>query len=162
MEPPYYTSSLPVSILADASFAILSALTGAAILANNYSGYNLGESFTMALIGSPFLMVYGAVAGLYCGERQRIRLGNILLVLSGDALACNLIGYAIYNEFKASKMSIAETVAGSITGTVVLLAPVVFTISATAICSNRNELNSENIRRLEMDNNIVDVKVTRP
>ncbi|MEE3002944.1 MAG: hypothetical protein VX335_01195, partial [Pseudomonadota bacterium] len=67
-----------------------------------------------------------------------------------------------YNEFKASKMSIAETVAGSITGTVVLLAPVVFTISATAICSNRNELNSENIRRLEMDNNIVDVKVTRP
>ena len=36
LEPPYYTSSLPVSILIDGSFAILSALTGAAILANNY------------------------------------------------------------------------------------------------------------------------------
>jgi hypothetical protein len=145
-----------LNIIITPTFLLLSSLTGSAILSNSYSGYNNIEAMIMAVIGSPFILVINAID--HCLETEKKSPSSVILGLSATSVISSLIGYAIYNEFNETEMTVGKTAAASAVGSAVIGLPFVCLAACGAIAylemKNESDRNENMQRQLDGINSL--------
>lgn len=137
-----YTLALGLGAILSLAYHISSAITGAAVLARSYTGYNTKEATIMASIGAPFTMLVGLITSA-CSDNENSKI-NILNTCIG-AVVSSLIGYGIYNEVDKTTMGLGQTAAASAVGASILVLPLlgVSLCCAAALFYSTLESNEE-------------------
>ena len=116
---------LYISFILTPTYIILSALTGAAILSQSYTKYDIKEATIMAAIGVPFIVLLDAINIICKDETESSKtIGNLIIGLCSSTVISSLIGFGIYNEFEKTTMGIGQTAASSAVGASILALPI--------------------------------------
>ena len=135
-------------------YMVLSALTGAAILSQSYTKYDIKEATIMAAIGTPFILLLDTINIICKDETESSKTTvNLIISLCSSAVVSSLIGFGIYNEFEKTKMGIGQTAASSAVGASVLALPLICVsaccVAALLYTTENNEEDSESSRPLQ-------------
>lgn len=141
-----YILALGLDVILSLAYHISSAITGAAVLARSYTGYDTKEATIMAAIGAP-LTVLASLITRACSDNENSKT-NLLNICIG-AVISSLIGYGIYNEVDKTTMGLGQTAAASAVGASILVLPLlgISVCSGAALFYSTLENNEENLDR---------------
>ena len=140
---------LYISFILTPTYIILSALTGAAILSQSYTKYDIKEATIMAAIGVPFILFLDTINIICKDETESSKtIGNLIIGFSSSTVISSLIGFGIYNEFEKTTMGIGQTAAASAVGASILALPIIgVSFCCAAALLYTTEKNEENLDR---------------
>lgn len=141
-----YILALGLDVILSLAYHISSAITGAAVLARSYTGYDTKEATIMAAIGAP-LTVLASLITRACSDNENSKT-NLLNICIG-AVISSLIGYGIYNEVDKTTMGLGQTAAASAVGASILVLPLI----GISVCSGA-ALFYSTLENNEEDSNI--------
>ncbi len=141
-----YILALGLDVILGLAYHISSAITGAAVLARSYTGYDTKEATIMAAIGAP-LTVLASLITRACSDNENSKT-NLLNICIG-AVISSLIGYGIYNEVDKTTMGLGQTAAASAVGASILVLPLL----GISVCSGA-ALFYSTLENNEEDSNI--------
>ena len=155
-----YTLALGLGVILSLAYHISSAITGAAVLARSYTGYNTKEATIMASIGAPFTMLVSLITSA-CSDNENSKI-NILNTCIG-AVVSSLIGYGIYNEVDKTTMGLGQTAAASAVGASILILPLlgVSLCCGAALFYSTLESNEEDSRNSRIEDTLERIRETR-
>ena len=130
-------------------YMVMSALTGAAILSQSYTKYDIKEATIMAAIGVPFIVFLDAINIICKDETESSKtIGALIIGLCSSTVISSLIGFGIYNEFEKTTMGIGQTAASSAVGASILALPIMgVSVCCAAALLYTTENNEENLER---------------